>query len=736
MRRQWTVALLFAVLAPAVRAQAPEERAELGRLRDSLSSVVDTTALLRLESQCIDIARNRRDEPMLHLRLGLMALRLDELRDGPHRDHAIAEFEWAAELRPDWPWPWYGIGLAEVRGRDVAGGFGGGLWTMLGLDRDRLAGVAFARAVNADPTFVHALTEFARVALEQRIDAPLFPALEALRVATSTPIGWESDLLLSLGRLERLAGSADSAKQAFRRAILLAPAPAIAWLELSRTLPLGLTAEIEPSEKLRRSTELAYFEGARVASMSVLAMYRRDVEPIASADELAEFDLLSLGQHAAWLRRFWAARDALALRAGGSRLTEHFRRWNTAQREFRLPPFRRGYRYGTEIYRSNDEELDDRGIVWIRHGEPTLRIVWPKGRGAFRPNPRDRASGNESWRYDRPDGRFTLHFTAIDDPNDYRLVATPTDLDVALDQLERRSGDLPELARLIRAGPVTRVWVAEEIRREGQLAIALATQTDSWERHYDKVLTGRATWHVVGVRNEQPMAHLVYAVDAEALRSVQGADVTSRVPVRVRASFLDVDGAPVATLDTVQMLHVPTGPGQLAASRAEVVVPPGAMTVRYGVELGPSYGVVYPMVKLTAPPPDARQLEVSGVLLGRSNRSLRWQASPADTAWLDASGAYAPIDTIVVYAEAYGIPRDSVATVRLEVTRRRSGIARFLGGRREAIALTERIPGPGGVLRINRALALGGLNPGEYELELVIEAGGRTVQRSRGFFVR
>ena len=28
--------------------------------------------------------------------------------------NAASEFEWAAELQPDWPYPWFGLGLAEA----------------------------------------------------------------------------------------------------------------------------------------------------------------------------------------------------------------------------------------------------------------------------------------------------------------------------------------------------------------------------------------------------------------------------------------------------------------------------------------------------------------------------------------------------------------------------------------------------------------------------------------------
>ena len=50
---------------------------------------------------------------------------------------------------------------------------------------------------------------------------------------------------------------------------------------------------------------------------------------------------------------------SLDLRPPGARLGEHYRRWQVALKQFRLPPFRRRYRFGVEIFRSTDQELDD-----------------------------------------------------------------------------------------------------------------------------------------------------------------------------------------------------------------------------------------------------------------------------------------------------------------------------------------------------------------------------------------
>ncbi|HRP08969.1 MAG TPA: hypothetical protein PLL69_10835, partial [Gemmatimonadales bacterium] len=145
---------------------------------------------------------------------------------------------------------------------------------------------------------------------------------------------------------------------------------------------------------------------------------------------------------------------------------------------------------------------------------------------------------------------------------------------------------------------------------------------------------------------------------------------------------------------------------------------------------------IYPIDSLEAPRPDASLPELSALLVGTAGRSLAWRVVPGDTAWIDAAGVYASHDTLSVYAEAYGLPLGETVTVTTAVTRRRSGISRLLGGTARAIELSERMVVTQPTFRFRRELALGGLEPGGYALELRLEAGGKVIERRRGIVVR
>ncbi|HEY3933556.1 MAG TPA: hypothetical protein VGL65_02980 [Gemmatimonadales bacterium] len=745
-----------AIAAP-IAAQTPAQRLALRYFRDSLQLAQDTVPLHDLEVRGIATARVDRDNAIVHLRLGFLALRIDDL-SGNHRriDDAESEFQWATELRPGWPYPWFGLGLALARAPNRASGFAGGLWTMLGIDRDARAGQAFARSIRADPSFVDGVAAFAETALDQRLAAPVDAALNALRLVQASPLGWDPNLLLDRGRLERLAGHADSARLAFQRARMLSPDPAMADLELARTLPLTAdTLAAEPGQPA--PLESAYYAAAESDDPDVVAGCRRDLHPIAPDSTLRRFDAVHGAARVAWLKTFWEERAAPDLRSPAARLAEHFRRWDYAERHFRLPPFHRVYQWGIEVYQSHDPDLDDRGIIWIRHGAPSVRIVWPVSQPRapppapttifYIPPPRpgsllidppvgDQPTfGNETWRYRQPDGDLVLHFAANEEPDDYRLIEGVMQLDVGYDALAEREGDLPGLSELLHSGPVTRGILAERDRVSGKQNIARATTTTSWPRRYRITLGGRAEWLAAGVKDSNALVHIIFAVDAAMLRRLPGDHRNGTVPITLRAAFVDRAGNPVATLDTVEVVRQPAASAFLVASRAEIPVPAGAYRMRLNVEANPQVGVVFPLDSLDVPAVRGADLALSSILLGVPGKVLPWVATPGDTIWISPDNIYRRGDTMAVFFQLYGVHRGESYTVQLGLRRQRSFLSRLMGSADESVILREELHFPGPTAEIRRAIALDGVAAGKYQLELVVSGNGSRLVRRRGVIV-
>jgi len=172
------------------------------------------------------------------------------------------------------------------------------------------------------------------------------------------------------------------------------------------------------------------------------------------------------------------------------------------------------------------------------------------------------------------------------------------------------------------------------------------------------------------------------------------------------------------------------------AFRAAVRVPPGDHRVRVGVDLTRRVGAIFPTDSLRVPDVAGDSLELSALLIGQRGQGLPWAVTPIDTAWLDPIPVYGTADSVTVYVEAYGVRRGTEHTVRISITRQRGTIARLLGRGKEAVSLTERTTLDGEKGKIRRTLALGGLEPGNYVLEVSVEGEGRQSSRRRGLVIR
>ena len=285
------VALIAAAAPLRAHAQTPDARAELERFRDSLASTTDSTGLLGVERRLIEQAKADRNNTLIHLKLGFVSLRMGDLGGQAHYDDAASEFQWAIDLQPTWPYPWYGMGLAEYGVGDSQVSFVTGLKTMLGKDALTRSAMAFAKSAEVDPSFVRGLVELSNTALRQRVNIKLGVALDALRRAAPTPSGRDPQVLLARGRVEREVGDGDSALVAFKEYLDRGASRSLGQLEIARTL--FLLGRFDGGE--------SYYEGAASEDPATVAGYREDLATIASDSVLREFDRQTGEQRVAYL---------------------------------------------------------------------------------------------------------------------------------------------------------------------------------------------------------------------------------------------------------------------------------------------------------------------------------------------------------------------------------------------------------------------------------------------------
>ena len=734
------------LLLLAALAQAPADRATLEALRDSLSLVKDSVALSRLELGTIEVAKQNRDDPLIHLRLGFIAYRLGELtKNKSHYDDAAGEFEWAGELRPDWPYPWYGQGLAELALGEHTAIAIENLRQMLGKDYLSKAAKAFARATEADPSFASAVVDLANTALTQRIRPRLDVALTAVRLAAASPAGRSPDVQLVRGRVERTAGETDSAAAAFRAYVALAGDSGIGYLELARTAYLA-----------RRPGDgwTAYFNGARVArSAEAVSLYRLDLSWIADSAELGAFDLrTSPGERAEWLNTFWGKRDAAEARDVGERLAEHYRRWFHARRDFRLVSRHRHYDL-TERYRSGQLEFDDRGIIYLRQGEPDRRARYV--------NPDVEA--NESWLYQRPSGDLVFHFVARDDVSDFKLVESLVDV-LGFSRAVRAGSTMDgQVAELYTSrqnfGPLySRIAnsqrpVGNELateRAHGRRDIVVGTTRDSYTRRFDLPMAVVASAFVTGQGARSgdsagQLLHVVFAIPGERLSAAPAEAAGGlRYPLQFRVIVADSTGHVVAQHDTLRVFAArqPLRHPDYLTGRIALPVPPGQYVYRLLVATpdGGAGDLVNGIARIDTLAPD--RFAVSDVVVGREGSGLVWYTPAGDTVRLNPLQRFPQGSGVNLYYEIYGLARGAGyhTVVRLEREGGRSlfsAIGRLFGGGRSPVLLEFDAPSEGRVTRVQRGIELRDVAKGTYRLVVTISdpATGANVTRTERFQV-
>lgn len=157
----------------------------------------------------------------------------------------------------------------------------------------------------------------------------------------------------------------------------------------------------------------AYLRGAeRAEQPSDRELYARDIGWLATRTELTVFRQAEAGPRVEFLRSFWTSRDAAQGLGEGERLAEHVRRLDAAAADYRIdpkrgrPPVMRVASGGTTAwpitsglrdYVPMQGELDDRAVIFIRHGAPAARTV-------------SGTAGIESWTYERDGESVTVHF--------------------------------------------------------------------------------------------------------------------------------------------------------------------------------------------------------------------------------------------------------------------------------------------------------------------------------------
>lgn len=686
------------LLTARVAAQSAPARAALDVYFDSLVSVASVDQLKTIEQ------RARRPVPegaaIATLRLGLSVLRQAEVGDGREFDRARDIFRQAHALEPEWPYPLLLIGVAEHGKGDWLAAEPLNLGTRIGHGAYRSAIRALIEATGKDPGLTAAILEMDRVATALRDTAMESLVLEAIRKAVEAG-NHDPPALLVLGRRERSAGRSTAAIPALEGYLASGTNTALARFEIARTL---LTEGRDDGDSL-------YFAAAATVDSTTIAELRADLVPIAEPAELARFDSLPGNERSHYLQQFWNDRARRDLRSPGERLREHYRRLRFARRHFVLSNNRRYYS-PRDLYRAaRSETLDDRGIVYVRHGEPDTRLT-PLLFG-LRPN--------ETWLYRRADGDLLMHFSGGGDGfeggdlTDYRLVPsvfalrgdrTPKDMLIAS---RFEVSDIYQ--KIMSWGPHGAGRMMREEQKWGERSAEIGTATDAFALGFPQRLEGMTDLVTIGRQGGTPLLQVIYALPG----------IDEGASIRFRISLFDSAGSVRAWLDTVATSRA-IGTGG-SGGRFQLPAPPGKSYYRLALEAGEA-GMVTPRDSIVVPDLHGPTLSISGIGLGRGGSHVIWVTSPTDTAQLSPSHEFERNSELQLYFEVYGLEARTPFIASIQLLEKKRGAR--IGRRRLQFTFQEE--GQGVVTRIRRAIRLAGLDPGEYWLEARIQdAGGRQV---------
>ena len=642
---------------------------------------------------------------------------------------------------------------------------------------------ALARSLAADSTYAPAASTLAGLIVASD-ESELEPAVQrAVRTAASPRAG--ADAWLALARMQRTLGHPDSIAPVLARYLAAGGDTGVADLETARALSaLG-----------RADSAVARYEaGATHAGTAGRRLYRTDVGWVATPAELASFDSTSAADLGGWIRDFWRRRDVTALRPEGERLAEHLRRWNYVRDHFRIVGRTTGAQFtdgpgamgaGADPALANATDtgndlgalgmlgsdaqslveggrrvLDDRGVIYLRHGEPDARVAWPS---PVADDEHGCVVANESWRYELPTGPMLLHFCAsrrlgttapttlvamlplylglvesrgVLDPQYSRLAAQMQDLllhqklrgqGTALNNMGAGGGDTYN-SSLTDLGTLTQPENVAAMRSAGTRQMAAALHTDTYVQHYKTSLEPVVQLYAVG--EPGPAAHLlvVFAIPGDRLKPEIRPGVSGVIyPLSIRTIAVGPTGLDVLRRDTTRLFRVADTlkAGTWLNGLLELPLPAGRHDVRVlFTQPGSTAAAAAGRDAMTVGAPGS--LALSDLVAGRAGAGLVW-AHGGDPVPLNPLDTYSQSGAMELYYDLTGLVPGRAYRTTIEL----GNTMAITSGDAVRVSFEDKATAP--VQHVRRSLELRTLKGGQYRLVLTVEdvAGGTKVSRER-----
>jgi hypothetical protein len=791
---------LVVAAVPIAAAQSRADRASLARWTDSLDRIATLASLSTL-----DHAASARPSAG-DLRHALFNLRRAELRDERgEMEHAEYEDVWIATMHGDWPWAHY-LAARALADEALAG------WLPASTEDNKEGSESLAdsvwlelrTALDGDPMLKPArhLADTLLVAGGDRLLRDDQLAIVSSELASGAP---DPDAILVWGRHLRTMRRYDSAIDAFTDAMAHGGDRSRLDLELAHTYrAVHDTA----------NAVAAYWRGLQELTPVGRELYRFDLAWIISSDSLAAFDRLADSAVVPWMQRFWDERDAGAAARPGARLAEQLRRWAFVYAHYRVrSPWRRSMHSRIDMFYDNDDcqhfdaslyadvwkippihaedirshewLIDQRGLLYLRHGEPLMRVgdavhrfggedflsgaaatvpdptdVWSAwARGArvrtFMPQPPGSSGGvphqmntgpTESWVYAIDGDARLLTFRPSVSIGTYDATTLTSylpyspgawfarlgTLDVYTDAAKRITKELRITGPQSLLDPPT-CW--NEVRAANDRSradAAVATHNDSDSPPFVHPWAVTIGMYALGDSADQSgEALLTFALGGPALHADMLADGTASYRIAFHLTAWDAISGRSVTYDTTRTLRrrTPLGGDQLLVSWLEVPLPPGNWEIGVRAQQGDSSGgyVMRRNVAIGA----GNRLAMSDIVTGRIGEP-EWKATDGFPFPIETTGRWQEGSAAELFFEVHGVPSGQSYQTTLEVRTADSTSRHPLA---PTIINTTDLSN-GAVTFVRKSLGLEHLAAGSYLITVTLHWNGEQVSRSQRIVIR
>lgn len=458
-----------------------------------------------------------------------------------------------------------------------------------------------------------------------------------------------------------------------------------------------------------------------------------DFKYLLEDDEWAAFQEVETAEgYRDFFRRFWARRDPMPSLALNLRIAEHYARLRRAERDYPFfgfktwanSPDKLGELDFPRAYALN-EEFNDRGVVFIRHGEPGDRVTAVGGASV----------PNESWRY-YLDPPMDFHFVvdAMASGDNWRL--TPN-LERGAMLGSRATWGRPYL-QAAQADSEIEFYEAErriaDYNRESVVR-GLTTESYRWPEAFERV---DVPFLVAAFRTPGGRTRLEVHYDASP------AAAGTADSLRVEAGYAVVDTAwqTVAEARRAHTLRRDAGPEDAVGTFTLEVAPDSFQVSVHLLAEGEQPRLGTETASYRAPDFGDGAFAMSDLLPARVIRAAA-RPGPFDRGDLyvlpNPSGTFGAGEPVFVYYELYGLRAGDGGQARYTVelslfpVERRGGLFGLFGRRdRPALRLRTEHTAAGTDAAEHAEIDVGDVAPGAYRLQVSVtdQARGETVSRS------